>query len=47
MDEEKDIKKLDRKIKQRANKTNKKIKPELMKEQYRIFIEKRGEFQFQ
>jgi len=47
MEEEKGIKKLDRKIKQRAKKTNKKIKKELMKEQYRVFIEKRGEFQFQ
>ena len=44
---QKNIKKNDRKIKQKAGKSNKKIKKILIKEQYRVFIEKRDEFRFQ
>ena len=43
---QKNIKKIDSDIKSRAKKSNKKIKKNLMSEQYRVFIQKRGEFQY-
>jgi len=45
-DIQKSIKKINRDIKSRAKKSNKKIKKNLLSEQYRVFIQKRGEFLF-
>jgi hypothetical protein len=43
---QKKMNKIDQKIKQLKDKSNKKIKKILSEEQYRVFIEKRDEFQF-
>ena len=43
----KNIKKIDRDIKSREKKSNKKIKKNLMSEQFRVFIQKRGDFRFE
>jgi hypothetical protein len=43
---QKNIEEADKKIKQRIEKSDKKIKKILSEEQYRIFMEKRAEFQF-
>ena len=44
---QKNIKKVEGEILHQAKKSNKKIKKQLMKEQYLVFIKKRDEFQFQ